>query len=162
MNIDSQDAVSSSLVDTEKFSWHWVKIAILNWNTALLSLNFFAIITPIYSYSLFLPTIISALGYKSVKANLVTVPPNMAAFFAVLLVTYLSDRFKQRGIFMLSGATIDIIGYIMLIASSEPLVQYGGTFFVAVGIFPCSPMICIVNCAAFIATFTYATSDALR
>ncbi|KAG4437289.1 hypothetical protein IFR05_007227 [Cadophora sp. M221] len=184
MNVDSQGAVSSSSVDTEKFSWHWVKIAILNWNTALLSLNFFAIITPIYSYSLFLPTITSALGYKSVKANLLTVPPNMAAFFAVLLVTYLSDRFKQRGIFMLSGATIGIMGYIMLIASSKPLVQYGGTFFVAVGIFPCSPMvmgwmannvsphyvratatgfqICIANCAAFIATFTYVTSDAPR
>tara|TARA_R110002060_G_scaffold25275_3_gene34515 strand:+ start:322 stop:531 length:210 start_codon:yes stop_codon:yes gene_type:complete len=69
MNIDSQGAVSSSSVDTEKFSWHWVKIAILNWNTALLSLNFFAIITPIYSFSLFLPTIISALGYKSVKGK---------------------------------------------------------------------------------------------
>ncbi|KAK0126811.1 hypothetical protein ONS95_008391 [Cadophora gregata] len=184
MHIDAQGAVSSSSVDTEKFSWHWVKIAILNWNTALLSLNFFAIITPIYSFSLFLPTIISTLGYKSVKANLLTVPPNMAAFFAVLLVTYFSDRIKQRGIFMLGGATVGIIGYIMLIASPKPLVQYGGTFFVAVGIFPCSPMvmgwmannvaphyvratatgfqICIANCAAFIATFTYVTSDAPR
>ena len=65
----------------------------------------------------------------------------MAAFFAVLLVTYFSDRIKQRGVFMLGGATVGIIGYIMLIASPKPLVQYGGTFFVAVGIFPCSPML---------------------
>lgn len=50
-------------VDTEAFSWHWVRMAIFNWNTLLLSLNFFAIITPIYSFSLFLPTIIKGMGY---------------------------------------------------------------------------------------------------
>lgn len=67
MQLDSHGASSVSSIDEERFSWHWVKIAVLNWNTVLLSLNFFAIITPIYSFSLFLPTIISALGYTRVK-----------------------------------------------------------------------------------------------
>jgi hypothetical protein len=70
----------------------------------------------------------------------------------------------------------------MLIASTTPLTQYGGTFFVAAGIFPCSPLvmgwltnnlaphyvratgtgfqIMIANMAAFIATFTYLPKDA--
>ena len=108
----------------------------------------------------------------------------MAAFLSVLIVTRLSNQLKRRGIFMLGGATVGIIGYIMLIASPKPLVQYGGTFLVAVGIFPCSPVvmgwlanntaphyvratasgfqICVANCAAFIATFTYVTADAPR
>jgi MFS family permease len=184
MKLDAHGATSASDIDVEKFSWHWVRVAVLNWNTALLSLNFFAIITPIYSFSLFLPTIISALGYTQVKANLLTVPPNMAAFFAVLLVTRLSDRYKARGIFMLIGASISIGGYIMLIASPKPLIQYGGTFLVASGIFPCSPVvmgwlanntaphyvratasglqICVANLAAFVATFTYVKSDSPR
>lgn len=38
-----------SLPEHEQFSWRWVRMALLNWNTILLSLNFFAIITPIYS-----------------------------------------------------------------------------------------------------------------
>lgn len=185
MKLDAHGAAATSDVDQEKFSWHWVRLAVFNWNTILLSINFFAIITPIYSFSLFLPTIISSgLGYQRVQANLLSVPPNMAAFFSVLLVTWYSDKIKRRGIFMLCGATLAIGGYIMLIASSHPLIQYGGTFLVAAGIFPTSPMvmgwlanncaphyvratasgvqICIANCAAFIATFTYVPSDAPR
>ena len=75
MRLDAHGASSASDVESERFSWLWVRMAVLNWNTLLLSLNFFAIITPIYSFSLFLPSIISELGYSSVKAQLFTVPP---------------------------------------------------------------------------------------
>lgn len=119
-------------------------MATFNVNTVLLSLNFFAIITPyveifprtqgtlstdcssIYSYSLFLPTIISSLGYNSVKAQLFTVPPNMAGFFAVVLCTFLSDRIKARGPIMIGCCSLAIIGYIMLLVKTRPLVHYGG------------------------------------
>lgn len=162
--------------------WHWVRMAFLNWNTILLSLNFFAIITPIYSYSLFLPTIIKSLGYKAVHAQLLTVPPNVGAFLSVLLVTWLSDKYRMRGPFMLAGCVVAIAGYIMLISNNHHTIQYGGTFLVAAGVFPCSPLvmgwlannlaphyvratgtgaqIMIANCAAFIATFTYLAADA--
>jgi hypothetical protein len=184
MKLDAHGATTTSDVDQEKFSWHWVRMAVLNWNTILLSINFFSIITPIYSFSLFLPTIIAALGYKAIYANLMTVPPNMAGFFTVLLVTYLSDKYKRRGIFMLIGASLSIVGYIMLISTDRPLIQYGGTFFIGAGIFPCSPIVMgwlanntaphyvratasgfqigIANMAAFVATFTYIASDAPR
>ncbi len=83
---------------------------------------------------------------------------------------------------MLVGAFLANIGYIMLIAASKPVGRYGGTFFVAAGTFPCSPLvmgwlannlaphyvratgtgfqIMIANYAAFIATFTYLEKDA--
>ncbi|THY29451.1 MFS general substrate transporter [Aureobasidium pullulans] len=184
MRLDSHGSDTADDVKSEKFSWHWVRMAFLNWNTVLLSLNFFAIITPIYSYSLFLPTIIRSLGYKAVHAQLLTVPPNVGAFFSVLLVTWLSDKYRMRGPFMLVGCTISVGGYIMLISSNHHMIQYGGTFLVAAGIFPCSPLvmgwlannlaphyvratgtgaqIMIANCAAFIATFTYLAEDAPR
>lgn len=182
MKLDSHGSTPSDNVKHETFSWFWVRRAILNWNTVLLSLDFFAIITPIYSYSLFLPTIISGLGYRRVQAQLLTVPPNMGAFFTVLLTGYLSDRFRMRGPFMLIGCIIALVGYIMLISTDQHLIQYGGTFLVSAGIFPCSPLvmgwlannlaphyvratgtgaqIMIANCAAFIATFTYLSEDA--
>ncbi|SMQ48615.1 unnamed protein product [Zymoseptoria tritici ST99CH_3D7] len=184
MHADSQSTSTAGTVDEEKFDWHWVKLALTDVNTMLLSLIFFLIITPIYSYSLFLPTIIRTLGYSIVVTQLFTVPPNMAGFFAVLIVCWLSDRYKVRGPFMIMGCVLTLIGYIMLIASDRSLVQYGGTFFVAAGIFPCSPLvmgwlsnnlaphyvhatgtgfqIMIANCAAFIATFTYISTDAPR
>lgn len=184
MRMDAHGATNTGDVEGEKFNWVWVKRAILNWQTLILSLNFFAIITPIYSFSLFLPTIIKTLGYTSVKAQLLTVPPNIAGFFSVLLVGHFSDKAKVRGPFMIGLALLAIIGYIMQIASARPLTRYGGTFFVACGVFPCSPLvmgwlannlaphyvratgtgfqIMIANMAAFIATFTYLQKDAPR
>jgi MFS family permease len=181
MRLDAHGATTTD-VNEERFSWYWVRRALLNVNTIVLSLNFFAIITPIYSFSLFLPTIIRALGYSQVKAQLLTVPPNMGAFFMVLLAGHFSDKLHRRGYFMLGGCSVAIVGYIMLIASTRPLTQYGGTFFVAAGIFPCSPLvmgwltnnlaphyvratgtgfqIMVANMAAFIATFTYLQKDA--
>ena len=83
---------------------------------------------------------------------------------------------------MIVGIMIAIAGYIMLIATPDVGTQYGGTFLVASGIFPCSPLvmgwlannlaphyiratgtgfqIMIANFAAFLATFTYIKTDA--
>ncbi|KAI9714919.1 MAG: hypothetical protein M1820_000208 [Bogoriella megaspora] len=182
LKLDAHGSTTTGDAAHETFSWYWMRVALVNWNTILLSLNFFAIITPIYSYSLFLPTIISSLGYTRVKAQLFTVPPNMGAFFTVLLTGYLSDRYRVRGPFMIAGCTLAIGGYIMLIASEHALIRYGGTFLVAAGVFPSSPLVMgwlannlaphyvratgtgfqigVANCAAFIATFTYLQEDA--
>lgn len=140
MTLDAHGASAASDVAREKFSWRWVRMALLNWNTILLSITFFLLITPIYSYSLFLPTIISTLGYTRVTAQLFTVPPNIGAVISVLLVTYLSDKFKARGPFMLGGCSLAIIGYIMLLTGKRPQVQYGGTFLISAGVFPSSPV----------------------
>ncbi|KAF2446267.1 MFS general substrate transporter [Karstenula rhodostoma CBS 690.94] len=184
MRLDAYGALAASTVDEEKFDWFWVRRALLNVNTIALSVVFFAIITPIYSFSLFLPTIIRSMGYSRVTAQLFTVPPNMGAFFVVLLTGWGSDKWHMRGPLMLVGCAVAIVGYIMLIASERSSVQYGGTFLVAAGIFPCSPLvmgwlsnnlaphyvratgtgfqIMIANMAAFIATFTYLEKDAPR
>lgn len=76
MREDSQGSTSNAEVEKEKFDWHWVKLAIFDVNTLLLSLIFFFIITPIYSFSLFLPTINSTFGYSRVVAQLLTVSPS--------------------------------------------------------------------------------------
>lgn len=155
--------------------------ALLNVNTIVMSINFLLILVPIYSFSLFLPTIISALGYANVQAQLLTVPPNFLAFLCVLLGAYISDKIKMRGPMIAGGLLIAAIGYIMQLASDKNGVKYAGTFFIAAGAFPCSPLItawlsnnlaphyvratglglivAIGNCGAFIATFTYLKGD---
>ena len=182
MQHDAHGSNLTATVDSETFSWRWVRMAVFNINTWLLSMNFFAIITPIYSFSLFLPTIISSLGYARVTAQLFTVPPNIMGFVMVILGTFLSDKIHSRGLVMIGGCSLAIIGYIMLLIKGRPAVHYGGTFFVAAGIFASSPSVmgwlnnnlaphyvratgtglqlAIANCAAFIATFTYLKKDA--
>ena len=50
----------------------------------------------------------------------------MAGFFGVVVGTWASDRIKARGPIMLVGCSVAIVGYIMLLASKRPAVQYGG------------------------------------
>jgi hypothetical protein len=85
------------------------------------------------------------MGYKSTTAQLFTVPPNMAAFFTVLVTAYYSDRLKNRGYFVIAGAILGICGYIMLLTATTNAVRYAGTFLVAIGVFQGSPMIMVHN-----------------
>jgi len=178
---DLHGATQSQRVEEERFNWHEVRDALLNVNTILMSLNFFLILVPIYSFSLFLPSIIKGLGYTNVTAQLFTVPPNFLAFLSVIAFAWTSDRIKMRGPLITAGLLLAAIGYIMQLASDHNGVKYAGTFFVAVGAFPCSPLVlawlsnnlaphttkatglgfqvAIGNCGAFVATFTYLAQD---
>ncbi|KAM0715366.1 hypothetical protein Q7P37_008864 [Cladosporium fusiforme] len=182
LRADLHGAAQSAKVDDEKFDWKSVRFALLNVNTIVMSINFFLILVPIYSFSLFLPSIISGLGYQRVTAQLFTVPPNFLAFLVVLIASWISDRVKMRGPLIAIGLIIAAIGYIMQLAAKTAGVRYAGTFFVASGMFPCSPlilawlsnnlaphyvkatglgfMVAIGNCGAFVATFTYLSEDA--
>ncbi|KAF1823303.1 MFS general substrate transporter [Dissoconium aciculare CBS 342.82] len=175
----------------EHFKWAEVRPALINVNTLLMSLNFFLILIPIYSFSLFLPSIIKGLVSKDTPittTQLLTVPPNALAFLTVLLVSYLSDRYARRGIFLLIAFTCAGIGYILLLAlpptGGAVGPRYFATFLIAAGAIPCSPLVlawlsnnlapattratglgfqvAVGNCGAFVATFAYFMQDAPR
>lgn len=67
------------------------------------------------SISGFLPTIISGLGYtETTKANLMTVPPYACAFVLMYTVSWLSDRYRKRGLPIVIVMTIAGIAYALL------------------------------------------------
>ncbi|KAK4227808.1 MFS transporter-like protein [Podospora fimiseda] len=181
MRIDASGSTSLD-VDDEEFDWCWVWMAIKSPQMWLCAGIWFFLLVPLYSFSLFLPTIISGMGYRSTTAQLFTVPPNMAGFFVVILTAHFSDKVKSRGIFIAGGTVIGICGYIMLLVSDQNRVKYAGTFLIAMGVFQASPMlmgwvannlsphyvravgvgivISIANCSAFIGTYIYLARDA--
>ncbi|KAH7402102.1 major facilitator superfamily domain-containing protein [Phaeosphaeria sp. MPI-PUGE-AT-0046c] len=198
MRIDAGGATTTTAVEEEKFSWHLAKTALLAPQTYFCSFIWFFLLVPLYvrplqvhgkrsltlsqSFTLFLPSIISGMGYTSTTAQLFTVPPNMAAFLTVLITAYFSDKVKNRGYFIIGGSILGICGYIMLLVAKTNAVRYAGTFLVAIGVFQGSPMIMgwisnnvaphyaravavgvvisIANCSAFIGTFIYLQRDA--
>jgi cyanate permease len=88
------------LDDTFSTKYFWD--AITDWKIYAHMLITFGIYSPLYSFSLFLPTIISKLGYSAEKAQLMTAPPYIVACFFCILVNWLSDKQKQRGLYMIS------------------------------------------------------------
>ncbi|KAM5543433.1 hypothetical protein V8D89_002684 [Ganoderma adspersum] len=97
---------------------------------------FFFTALPALSFPIFLPTIISGLGYSSTNAQLLSIAPNATGCVCTLAVCYLSDRLRARGPFVLAGSTVAIAGYVMVLATKTPAAQYAGTIVVAAGLLP--------------------------
>jgi len=91
------------------------------------------VVTPLYSISLFLPTIIKDMGYKNNTAQLMSAPPYITACVCTILASYFADKVKQRGVFVLGSDVVAISGFVMLLASNRPHVKYGGSFLAASG-----------------------------
>ena len=79
---------------------------------------------PFYSLALFTPTIITELGYTNADANLMSVPPYVLGFITTLFVAYASDRLVKRGIFIVGGMLVVVVGYIILISHDHVGVKY--------------------------------------
>jgi len=169
-------------VDEERFSWHWARMALKAPQTWFCAAIWFFLLVPLYSFSLFLPSIINGMGYTSTTAQLLTAPPNMFGLVVVIVTAHLSDKLKNRGYFILGGSVAGMAGYVMLLASDANAVKYAGTFLIAGGVFLASPMlmgwvgnnlaphyvravgvgvvISVANCSSFIGTFIYLQKDA--
>ncbi|KAK7958056.1 hypothetical protein PG996_010502 [Apiospora saccharicola] len=133
-------AADSDATNDEKFSWSAVRDALEDGNCWLYGLGFHTMSLPLYTLSLFLPTIISSLGYTAAKAQLLTVPPYAFAFLTTIAIAVLSERTGQRALFIAGSSLFGAIGYAILLGNTSPKqrpgVSYLGTFFAAGGIYP--------------------------
>ncbi|KAJ5756803.1 hypothetical protein N7533_006346 [Penicillium manginii] len=120
----------------EAFTWSAVLDAFKDPKTWLYGLGFHTMSLPLYTLSLFLPTIIKELGYSAAQAQLLSVPPYAVAFCTTIGVAILSERLRLRAPFIMGSSALACIGYILLISQHRPGVSYLGTIFAAAGIYP--------------------------
>ncbi|KAG9244473.1 high-affinity nicotinic acid transporter [Calycina marina] len=166
------------------FEYRYVWQAIKDWKIYIHMLICMAGFCPIYSFSLFLPTIIKQMGYTNNAAQLMSVPPYVVACFFTIIASWFADRVKQRAIFMLGFQAIAILGFAMLAGTAKPSIQYGGTVLAALGIYPQIPLglawnsnniggslkrgtgiamqVMGGNCGGIIASYVYLTQDSPR
>lgn len=85
----------------------------------------------------FAPTIVKTIYPKNsvISQQLHTVPPYVVGAFFTVLFPFLSWKIDRRNIFFIISAPLMIIGYTMFLASKEPMIRYGATFFIASGAF---------------------------
>jgi MFS family permease len=168
--------------DEEEFEWREVIRGFLDIQTWLTGMAYFGLIVSLYSYSLFLPTIVSGLGYSGSAAQLHTVPPYVPATVLTVVVAILSDRLKWRGPFILICLPLAMIGYILAITTESNTVRYVAVFLIAAGVYPSGPCIlsilpnnssghykkatttalqlAVANSGGFVATFAYTPDQA--
>lgn len=169
----------------ERFAWSEVIRGILNIQVWLTASAYFAILSGLYSFGLFLPTIINATGFtKSAnETQLWSVIPYAVAAVVTVAVAFISDRMKLRGVIMLFSLPLAIVGYAVIanISAKQARVKYGMTFLMATGMYASVPCIlvwnsnnsaghykratttalqlAIANAGGFIATFIYPTKE---
>ncbi|KAF7718844.1 Uncharacterized protein PECH_007156 [Penicillium ucsense] len=85
----------------------------------------------------FAPTIVQTIYPKAtvVSQQLHTVPPYVVGAFFTVLFPFLSWRYDQRSVFFVVTPPLVMTGYIMFLASEDPMVRYGATFIIACGAF---------------------------
>lgn len=118
----------AEVAQNDEFSWKAIGDAFKDWQIYVGIIMFWGIVAPLYGISLFLPTIIKGLGYKTTTAQLLTVPVYVFASAIALLFAWLSDRAGKRTPFILPMMFVILVGYIMCISSSKPGVVYAGEF----------------------------------
>ncbi|PQE11460.1 high-affinity nicotinic acid transporter protein [Rutstroemia sp. NJR-2017a WRK4] len=163
-----------------KYIWQ----ALTDWKIYVEMLIILGVTTPLYSLSLFLPTIVKDLGYTTNISQLMTVPPYVIACAVSIVASYYSDKLQQRAFFVLGFQLVAIIGFSLLITSDKSPIQYAGALFAAVGIFPLLPLtnawftnniggglkrsigvamfVGLGNCGGVLAAFGYRPVDAPR
>jgi MFS family permease len=134
-------ASNNDATRNEAFTWQNVRLALSDPKVWLYGLGFHTMSLPLYTLSLFLPTIIKELGYTAAQAQLLTVPPYAVAFVTTLSVAVASERFKIRAPFIMASASFAVIGYIILLSARKAGVSYVGTIFAAAGIYPATAIV---------------------
>jgi hypothetical protein len=131
----------SDAVRNEEFTWAGVREALKDPTVYLYGLCFHTMSLPIYTLSLFLPTIIKDLGYSAAQAQLLSTPPNVFAFITTMVAAVLAEKTKRRAPFIVGGSALAIVGYIILLTSHQPVLSYAGTIIAAGGLFPATAIV---------------------
>ncbi|KAI5475961.1 MFS transporter [Pseudohyphozyma bogoriensis] len=138
---EKEIAIARSVLDGNTgrdtgLKWSNVKLGLIDPKAFLHALMYFSANVSYSSLPVFLPTILTEMGFTSLKAQGLTAPPYLASFIVVVAVSFASDRVGDRSAFIMPLATIGGIGYLILALAHTTAVRYFATFLVACGIFP--------------------------
>ncbi|KIX08038.1 uncharacterized protein Z518_02693 [Rhinocladiella mackenziei CBS 650.93] len=123
----------------ERVQWHHIKAAVLNVNNNLCAAGFFLINITVQGLSIFMPTILADLGWTATKAQLYSVPPYVAACLVAILIAFISDKTRRRGIYLALATFPPIVGFSILRWNSNASVRYMAVYFITTGAFPGGP-----------------------
>ncbi|KAK4702076.1 hypothetical protein P7C70_g4146, partial [Phenoliferia sp. Uapishka_3] len=130
------------------FAWGHLWAAATDWlmyvvlkRVWMYSLIYIGVAEPLYSLSLFIPTIIANLGtFTKPQASLLSTPPFFLAFIITLLSALYSDKIKNRGKFNIFWMLIAVIGFAIELGvnpKTSPGVAYFGLFLCVGAVSPC-------------------------
>ena len=91
----------------------------------------------LFSYAIFLPTIIQAINsdWSVLQVQALTIPCYAWSCIVYFMAAFVSDATQHRASFGIFGCSIAIVGNVMLLVGKSVAVQYAGCFVIATGLF---------------------------
>lgn len=122
------------------FSTAAVWQALADWKTYVHALNFMCIEISVDAVAYFTPTIVFELGFSAANAQLLSAPPFICGSIVAVFFGIYSDKVNLRGPFIVTGAVVSMIGYIIAYTTSTPGPGYAATIITACGSIPIAPI----------------------
>lgn len=126
---------------SHEFKKKFILDAFTDWKVWCFAIMFHGALCPVYTFSLFSPTLVANLGYSAARAQLMSVPPYVAAAIVTLTVGYLSDKWQKRAPLVVVCSIVSGLGYALLLANVTSGVNYFALFLAAMGVYPLVPII---------------------
>lgn len=104
--------------------------------TLIQPLMYFSCNVSFASLPVFLPAILTTMGYSSINAQGLTAPPYFLSFLVCIATTYVADKTQQRGLMIAGLSVMGGVGYVLLATVRSVGVRYLGVFLAAAGVFP--------------------------
>ncbi|KAH7268599.1 hypothetical protein FSOLCH5_008002 [Fusarium solani] len=141
---DEKEAATARLgtrdtTEKTKLNWKQVTAGLSDYQPYVHALIHFCCNYSFAGLANFLPTIVQALGYSSIKAQGLTAPPYAAAFILCIAAAFFSDKFGHRGFVIAGCSAMAGVGYLLLAIvedTNKMNIRYLGIWFAVMGVFP--------------------------
>jgi phage shock protein PspC (stress-responsive transcriptional regulator) len=117
-------------------------------------------VLPVTAFTTFLPLIVQGMGYKGIKATLMSVPPFVvyvtrfaelveadiranSGTAGLLIIVYSSDHLRERSLHTIGGLFLGIVGCIVMAVSTDTHLRYGFTHVCLAGVFVGGPLLAV-------------------
>lgn len=115
---------------------------LMDWRIHLFTLCFFCCDITASSLAGFSPTILTQLGWKASRAQLMTMPIWAAGIISAISITTLASRLDLRFPFMLGCICLQLVGWIIMhVYVPQASVRYTALFLMSMGTFPQMPLL---------------------
>ncbi|KAK3990911.1 putative tartrate transporter [Cladorrhinum sp. PSN332] len=130
-----------SQMEDKSMTWEDAKKTLTDWRLYGHYAVYFGVSVPFSSLSLFAPSITAGLGYKDLRAQLMTVPPYAVSYVTQIAVAWSADHFNARGTHSAVLALVGAVGFMAsaLLPPESYLERYGCLIVASAGAFACIP-----------------------
>ncbi|KAH6880502.1 major facilitator superfamily domain-containing protein [Thelonectria olida] len=95
---------------------------------------------PSSAFSVFLPLVIQGLGFESILANLMTVPPFVCGAIGLYIFAWSSDRHQERGYHITGGILVGVVGLVLAVTLTTHTGKYIGLCILLGGVYVSAPL----------------------